>query len=164
MLVASPLPLLPLLLWPSLPFLGGFSGTGQKAAPPARLGLQSPRGSGLRSQGAHGLPRGCVLLSVDSGAGFAAPVLCRGYGTGSPPPHPRPPPPPRPAQKALFWGGRRGFCSAGAAFAEAQGPATAALCTREVCLGAEICLANREPVPLPRYARGLVPSPGASLP
>lgn len=147
MVVTSPLPLLCLPLWPSLPFLHGFSGTGQKAAPLARLGLQKSSRFGTAEPRGSRSPKGKrFTFCGPSGHGARVPgrasrlqCFAEGTGAGGPPP----------AQKALSWGGRRSFCGAGAAFAEALGRATAALCTREVCLGAAICLANREPVPLP---------------
>ena len=71
---------------------------------------------------------GRVLLSADraaTGFGFggrrASLLLSFAEGAGALPP------PPPPVRKALSRGGRRGFCGAGAASAEAQGWATAAL-------------------------------------
>ena len=109
---------------------------------------------------------GRVLLSADraaTGFGFggrrASLLLSFAEGAGALPP------PPRPPSVKLFPGEGGGVSAAQAQ--RLQRPKAVQLrrfCTREVHLGAVVCLANSRRVPLPRYAGGLLSNPGASLP
>lgn len=81
-------------LGPSLPLRHGFSESGQKAAPLARRGCGSVRGSGPWSRGGpRGLPAGSVLLLADpatSGRGFRGGPRCSCAGRRVPGPSPHP--------------------------------------------------------------------------